>query len=305
MVKMYKTKKIKKQFKKKTKKIYRGGVGEQLTSDELNDKIKEKEIMDEVKNSSTLPSLMPNLNISGIMGDFGKPISKIKEGAVNIASEGVTLAEGLVEKGIEKAGNVVGVDVTRPELIANKLHQMENIISNPEIKEEIGKIGVIAGESVTPYIKPLEDKVMKNVRDVGEELGSSAVKIGLNTAEEIPGVGIIIGTLRSIDQATKAGLSSINAASEVVKDTADTINASTKNFKRLFDEKMKIGDRINSSISNFTNPQNLLSKAKENAKSLNFKSPLKTQGGSNKKKYNSKLKKHTNKNKNKRKNKYK
>jgi hypothetical protein len=302
MVKMYKTKKIKKQFKKKTKKIYRGGAP---TADELNDKIKEKEIMDEVKNSSTLSSLIPNLQMPSIMGDLGKPLSKMKEGAINIATKGVTLAEGLAEKGIEKAGNVVGVDVTRPELIENKLRQMESIISNPVIKEEIGKIGVIAGESVTPYIKPLEDKVMKNVRDVGEELGSSAVKIGLNTAEEIPGVGIIIGTLRSIDQATKAGLSSINAASEVVKDTADTINASTKNFKRLFDEKMKIGDRINSSISNFTNPQNLLSKAKENAKSLNFKSPLKTQGGSNKKKYNSKLKKHTNKNKNKRKNKYK
>ena len=299
---MYKTKKIKKQLKKKTKKIYRGGAP---TADELNDKIKENEIMEEVKNSSTLPSLMPNLNISGIMGDFGKPISKIKEGAINIASEGVTLAEGLVEKGIEKAGNVVGVDVTRPELIANKLRQMKNIISNPEIKEEIGKIGVIASESVAPYIKPLEDKVMENVREVGEELGSSAVKIGLNTAEEIPGVGIIIGTLRSLDQATKAGLSTINAASEVTKDTADTINASAKNFKRLFDEKIKIGDRINSSISNFTNPQNLLSKAKANANSLNLKSPLKTQGGSNKKKYNSKFKKHTSKNKNKGKNKFK
>jgi hypothetical protein len=158
---------------------------------------------------------------------------------------------------------------------------------------------------VAPYIKPLEDKVMENVREVGEELGSSAVKIGLNTAEEIPGVGIIIGTLRSLDQATKAGLSTINAASEVTKDTADTINASAKNFKRLFDEKIKIGDRINSSISNFTNPQNLLSKAKANANSLNLKSPLKTQGGRNKKKYNSKFKKHTSKNKNKGKNKYK
>jgi hypothetical protein len=300
MVKMYKTKKIKKQFKKKTKKIYRGGAP---TADELNDKIKENEIMEEVKNSSKLPSLMPNLHMPSIMGDLGKPFSKIKEGAVNIASEGVTLAEGLAEKGIEKAGNVVGVDVTHPELIENKLRQMENIISNPAIKEEIGKIGVVAGESVAPYIKPLEDKVIENVKEVGEELGSSAVKIGLNTAEEIPGVGIIIGTLRSLDQATKAGLSSINAASEVAKDTADTINASSKNFKRLFDEKMKIGDRINSSISNFTNPQNLLSKAKANANSLNFKS--RTQGGSNKKKYNSKFKKHTNKNKNKGKNKYK
>ena len=297
---MYKTKKIKKQFKKKTKKIYRGGAP---TADELNDKIKENEIMEEVKNSSKLPSLMPNLHMPSIMGDLGKPFSKIKEGAVNIASEGVTLAEGLAEKGIEKAGNVVGVDVTHPELIENKLRQMENIISNPAIKEEIGKIGVVAGESVAPYIKPLEDKVIENVKEVGEELGSSAVKIGLNTAEEIPGVGIIIGTLRSLDQATKAGLSSINAASEVAKDTADTINASSKNFKRLFDEKMKIGDRINSSISNFTNPQNLLSKAKANANSLNFKS--RTQGGSNKKKYNSKFKKHTNKNKNKGKNKYK
>jgi hypothetical protein len=265
MVKKNKTKKIKKQLKKKTKKIYRGG-----NTNEINESLKENKIMEEVQNDSKLSSIMPNLNmpivektkgfISNIIGDASKPISQIKNSALNIASEGVTLAEGLAEKGIEKVGNVVGVDVTKPQIIENKLHQIENIISSPEIKKEISKITEVAGQAVEPYIKPLEEKVIEKTKEVGKELGTSAVQIGLNTAEEIPGVGIIIGTLRSLDQAAKAGLSTINAFTEVSKDTTDAINATAKNYKRLIGENLEIGKRINNSISEFSNPQSLLSK---------------------------------------------
>jgi hypothetical protein len=298
MVKMYKTKKIKYQPKKKTKKLYRGGKSQLNDTQETvpnasSEAMKENQIMEEVKNSSSLSSLMPNLNVSNIMGNIEGPISKIKQGAVNIVGDSVVLAEGLAEKGIEKLGDAVGVDVTHPETIEKKLHQFKNIISNPEIRQELANIGEVALESASPYIEPLKDKIIEKTQEVGKELGESAVKIGLNTVEEIPGVGIIIGTLRSLDQATKAGLSTVGAVSEVVKDTSDAINATAKNYKRLIGEKLEIGNRINNSISEFTNPQNLLSK-----KNLLKVNPLKTKGGSNKKIYN-KSKKHTNKNKNK------
>jgi len=304
MVKNYRTKKIKKQVKKKTKKIYRGGKINE--NSETNELLKENRIMEEVQNNSKLPSLMPNLNISNLMKPLSntientkgvmsnlirgseKPISQIKQGVLNIASKGATLAEGLAEKGIEKVGDIVGVDVTKPEIIENKLHQIENIISSPEIKQEISKISEVASEAAEPYIKPLEEKIIEKTKEVGKELGTSAVQIGLNTAEEIPGVGVIIGTLRSLDQAAKAGLSTLNAFTEVSKDTTDAINATAKNYKRLMGEKNQINERINNSISEFANPQSLLSNTN---KSLNNGSSHVT-GGRSKKKY-SKSKKYT------------
>jgi len=305
MVKIYKTKKVKKQIKKKTKKIYKGGEVN-INSDELNNTLKENKIMEDIKKNSELSSVMPNLNIN--MQKLTNPVSNIIEGTKgmatniigdlknpisNIVNEGITLGEGLIEKGIEKAGNVVGVDVTQPKIIENKLHQIENIISNPEIKEEIGKIVEVAGEAMEPYIQPLEEKVIEKTKEVGKELGTSAVKIGLNTAEEIPGVGVIIGTLRSLDQAAKAGLSTVNAFTEVSKDTTDAINATAKNYKRLMEEKNRIGQRINSSISTFNNPQSLLTNQLKPSNVISKKIGGKI---TNKKKY-IKPKKYTNKHK--------
>ena len=295
---MYITKKNKQQMKKKTKKIYKGGEVN-VTSNEINNTLKENKIMEEVKNSEGIPSIMPNVNVLNSM----KPVSNVIESAQgmatniignlkkpvsNVVSKGVTLAEGLIEKGIEKVGDFVGVDVNQPQTIENKLHQIENIISNPEIKKEITKIGEVVGEAMKPYIKPLEEKIIEKTEEVGKELGTSAVKIALNTAEEIPGLGILIGTIRSLDQATKAGLSTINAFSEVSKETTDAINATAKNYKRLMGEKNQINERINNSISEFANPQSLLSNTN---KSLNNGSSNVT-GGRSKKKY-SKSKKYT------------
>jgi rRNA processing protein Gar1 len=213
--------------------------------------------------------------VSNIIEDVKTPVS-------NIVNEGVTLGEGLIEKGIEKVGDVVGVDVTQPQIIENKLNQIENVISNPEIKKEIGKIVEVAGEAMDPYIKPLEEKVIEKTKEVGKELGTSAVQIGLNTAEEIPGVGVVIGTLRSLDQAAKAGLSTVNAFVEVSKDTTDAINATAKNYKRLMEEKNKIGQRINNSVSTFNNPQSLIT---NQLKPSNIISKKIGGGISNKKKY--------------------
>ena len=294
MVKFYKTKKVKNTIKKKTKKIYRGGTVN-INSDEVNNTLKENKIMEDIKKNSEISSIMPNLNIN--MENLTKPVSNIIEGTKsvvsniiedvkipvsNIVNKGVTLGEGLVEKGIEKVGDVVGVDVTQPQIIENKLHQIENVISNPEIKEEIGKIVEVAGEAMDPYIKPLEEKVIEKTKEVGKELGTSAVQIGLNTAEEIPGVGIVIGTLRSLDRAAKAGLSTVNAFAEVSKDTTDAINATAKNYKRLMGEKNKIGQRINNSISTFNNPQSLIT---NQLKPSNIISKKIGGGISNKKKY--------------------
>jgi hypothetical protein len=295
MVKFYKTKKVKNTIKKKTKKIYRGGGTVNINSDEVNNTLKENKIMEDIKKNSEISSIMPNLNIN--MENLTKPVSNIIEGTKsvvsniiedvkipvsNIVNKGVTLGEGLVEKGIEKVGDVVGVDVTQPQIIENKLHQIENVISNPEIKEEIGKIVEVAGEAMDPYIKPLEEKVIEKTKEVGKELGTSAVQIGLNTAEEIPGVGIVIGTLRSLDRAAKAGLSTVNAFAEVSKDTTDAINATAKNYKRLMGEKNKIGQRINNSISTFNNPQSLIT---NQLKPSNIISKKIGGGISNKKKY--------------------
>jgi len=173
------------------------------------------------------------------------------------------LLEGLSIKGIENLGLLLGVDLYSSQDINEKLEKIKVALADPrnkekvrEITSEAAKVGNIALEAATPFIKPLIDKTV----DVGSEalskMGESAVKIGLNTAQVIPGVGLVVGTFRSLNNAGEAMVAASNAASEVVTTTSDSINAATKNFERLMKEKMQGLNRINESVNKFQKPFN-------------------------------------------------
>jgi hypothetical protein len=213
--------------------------GDNLTTDNKAD-----EIMDEVKKEREF-----KLNFN--LGDY-PVIKKSRE-----------LAEGLTIKGIEHLGILLGVDLSSSQSINEKLEKIRAALADPKNKEKVreivseaAKVGTVAIEAASPFIKPLIDKTV----DVGSEalskMGESAVKIGLNTAEEIPGIGVVLGTVRSLNDAGEAMIAASNAASEVVTTTSDSINAATKNFERLMKEKMQGLNRINESVNKFQKPFN-------------------------------------------------
>jgi hypothetical protein len=210
-------------------------------------------------------SLSNDNNASQIMNEVKK------ERKFNIASLGnipmfkksSELAEGLTIKGIEHLGILLGVDLSNTQSINEKLTQIKIALADPKNKEKIkeivseaAKVGAVAIEAASPFIKPLVDKTVELSGDALTKMSEAAVKIGLNTAEEIPGVGVVIGTVRSLSNAGEAFAAATNAASEVVTTTSDSINAATKNFERLMKEKMNSVNRINESLNKFQQPFN-------------------------------------------------
>ena len=175
------------------------------------------------------------------------------------------------------------------EQLQKRLEEIKVVLNDPKNKElmrevvaNFAQVGIVALDAAKPFIDDLIDEVFEKLKVVGNEFGEAGVKIALNTLEEIPGYGIIIGTIRSASNAAEAVLASSNAFSEVVTKTSDTINASVQNFDKLMKEKGDLINRTTESINKFS----------ENMKSMPNK-PAISSGGS----YSRKHKKSNNKTK--------
>jgi hypothetical protein len=248
-------KRFKKRHSKKiTFKLYVGGDDENNKQNKEEPINQSTEIMDEVKKEREF-----NLGDSEIL-------DKTSE-----------LAEGVAVKSIEGVGNLLGVDLSNPENTGEKLEEIKTALSDPKNKEKVKEIiseaadvGAVAIEAASPFITPLVEKSIDVGSNALSKMGESAVKIGLNTAEEIPGVGVLIGTMRSLSNAGEAVMAATNAAGEVVTASSDSINAATKNFERLMKEKQNSLNRINESVNKFTSPLNISQSPQlENLSNLN------------------------------------
>lgn len=164
----------------------------------------------------------------------------------NILAKTGDLAQGVAVNAVDKVGDFLGVDLDDPNFAEKNKEQLKHI------SENAAEIGNVVVESVEPFTKPLIDKSLKASGKILSDVGETGVKVLLNTAEEIPGAGIIIGSLRSLGSIGDAVVSSVNAGSEVISSSADTINASVKNFDRLIKEKEEIANRTKASINEFT-----------------------------------------------------
>ena len=233
-----KTKRTNKKYNKNNK--YTRYKNRSIGGDSLSNDNNANEIMNEVKNERKT-----NINL----------------GNIHMFKKTGELIEGLTIKGIENLGILLGVDLSNSQSINEKLTQIKIALADPKNKEKVkeivseaAKVGAVAIEAASPFIKPLVDKTVELGSDALSKMGEAAVKIGLNTAEEIPGVGVVIGTVRSLSNASEALLATSNSVSEIVTASSDTINAATKNFERLMKEKMNSMNRINESVSRFQQP---------------------------------------------------
>jgi hypothetical protein len=212
----------------------------------VNDDNTYERIMDKVKNERN-----NNFNLGNM------PILKKTTG----------LAEGLLLKGIEHTGKLFDIDLSDSEDVSEKLDKIKIALADPKNKEKIriimseaAAVGAIALEAAAPFIQPFVNKTIEVGSDAVSKVGKSVVKIGLNTAEEIPVIGVVIAIIRSLSNAGEAFLATTNAASQIVTSTSDSVNAATKNFDRLVKEKMQGINRINTSMNQFQRPIKRLSK---------------------------------------------
>lgn len=234
----YKNKTKKRLYKKHKKRKYNstikyvGGIGNLNNSTETSN-----ELLNEVKKEHEL-----NISTAPIL-------QKMSE-----------LAEGVALKTIENIGMLLGVDLSNPQDVNGNLDKIKLALSNPETKEKIrsivgqmSEILVVALEAASPFIEPLMNKTFEVGTDALSQMGESGVKIALNTAEEIPGVGVLIGTIRSLSSAMEAFLAGVNAGDEVITSSSDSINAAVRNFKQIMNDKQNSLNRINNSVNNFQN----------------------------------------------------
>lgn len=258
VIKNNKTRKIQKIYKfnnKKTKchknRYYKYYKNRLIGGNDLSNNKTVNEIMNEVKNER-------KLNFASL-GNLSAPTFKTDN--FPILKKTTDLVEGLTVKGVDHLAILLGVDFSNSQSISNKLEQIKAAINDPKNKEKVreivneaAQVGAVAIEAAEPFIKPLVDKTTELGNEALSKIGESAVKIGLNTVEEIPGVGVVIGTVRSLSDAGEAFLAASNAANEVITTTSDSINAATKNFERLMKEKTDGLNRINDSVNKFQQP---------------------------------------------------
>jgi len=291
---MNKTKKWRKVSKKnQSKKKYGGNKHEELKESkgeteverkddhsDKNDKnekdIKEnKEEIETKENKEEIKELLEKKHSEDIMHEIQEEKKKIAEQElpglkltpeINLGNSEVLektgeLAEGLTLNAIEDTGELLGVDLSNPEETSRKLDEIKEVISSPETAEKVNEIvgeaavvGAVALEAAEPFTKPLIDKSVELAEETGNKVGKAGVNIVLNTIEEIPGVGVFVGTVRSLNTAALTGLSALDATNEVIDKTSDAVKATTRNFEDLLDEKTAILKRTGESVKAFEAP---------------------------------------------------
>jgi len=234
MRKIIKTRKNKR-YRKKNKSFKIGGDSQPENEvDELKKKIED---------SHSINNLLPDLNLGE-----SETMNKITE-----------LSEGLAIKTIDNTANFFDVDLNDSEKFKERLEELNVILNDPknkELMEEVvtnfAQVGIVALDAAKPFIDDLINEIFEKLTIVGNEFGEAGVKIALNTLTEIPGYGVIVGTVRSVSNAGEAVLASSNALSEIVTVTSDTLNASAQNFDKLLKEKGDLIDRTTDSINKFS-----------------------------------------------------
>lgn len=198
---MYPTRKRNNYFKRKYSRRLRGGQS-----------AKQEELANEIKDDHP--------------GFVGPAVNLVSSTANNVASAAITGASSLL-----------GVNLASKDSVNNALEKEIKILSDPETKEHIqevvsegAEILATSLEAAQPAINQMVETTTEAVEKSAEKIGNAGINIALNTLEEIPMLGVLIGTIRSVDKAIAAGQSVVNAGSEIVTASGDAVNQVTQNI---------------------------------------------------------------------------
>jgi hypothetical protein len=214
-------------------------------------------------------------------------INPILDIGKNMVSSAVSSAKNLALSTISSTAS------SARNLISSTLSSLENPETQKEIQEKVGKyanfLAIILKEA-TPALeasRPAIEKLLlittESIEKLGDKIGSTIVNIGLNTFQEIPGLGVLIGTFRSLDKAVQAaqaifntGLKLVITSSDAVKEIIEKTQEANKNISSntqilssqiagtLKNKKKQILKQLSGSIEEFNdstlNPKKFLRK---------------------------------------------
>jgi hypothetical protein len=189
----------------------------------------------------------------------------------------------LASNTITGASNLLGVDITNKSSINDEFKKATEILSDSQMRENIKNIIsegaqtlAIGLEAAKPAINQFVETTTDAVEKSASKIGKAGVSIALNTLEEIPVAGIVVGTIRSLDKAAQAAQSVFNAGSEIITASGDAANQIAKNIENA--SNLKMLPQIPNQISNIAKQlPNITNKIPDIQKQMQNKLREKTQ----------------------------
>jgi len=191
--------------------------------------------------------------ISSVVSGVGKKINQV----------GVVLVDSLNES-VENSG----ITETVPQAIGKTfdiakdvLEKTSEKLEDPQFQEDLKNIADKASIVLDAADKPL-NKLVDKAGEIGEKLGekiaSSTVKIGLDTAGMIPGIGEVIEAVRVVDDVAKAGFAIVDAGTQSIKMTADTVSETLHAIQEKIDQAENVLNRTTGSVTDFVDTDNIV-----------------------------------------------
>jgi hypothetical protein len=151
--------------------------------------------------------------------------------------------EQVKDKGIEAIENKLNIDLDNPNLIQDKLNEtLENKQLFDKLEnqaENAGNTGKLIVAATAPVVEELLDKTVPAIAEHSEKIIKSLSQTGVNLLEDF--LGPVIGIPRTLLTGAEAVQASVNAGSEIIKDSAEAIEGSLINYKRLKEEQEERG----------------------------------------------------------------
>ena len=198
------------------------------------------------------PSLISNL-ASGV----GKKINQVGSVLVDSLNESVENS-GITETIPEAIGKTV-------DIAKDVLEKTSEKLEDPQFQEDLkiaasniaDKASIVLDAADKPLNK-LVEKSMEIGEKLGEKMASSAVKIGLDTAGMIPGIGEVIEGVRVADDIAKAGFAVADAGAQSIKMSADTVTETLNAIQEKINQAEYVLDRTTGSVTDFVDTDNIV-----------------------------------------------
>ena len=198
-----------------------------------------------------------NNDVKKIM-DQVKLEGKFNLGNIELVQKAESLLKGLFLQATENLAKLANIDIKDSKSVDEKLSQIKEALVNPENKEKLKIIisefaidASIALKALSPFLQEFSKDIVPILTKTASDVGESIVKVGLNTAGAVPGIGIMIGIIRNMGNIGDAITSGTNAATEILKTSSDAIKGTLMNYRKLSEENMGRINNINTSINDF------------------------------------------------------
>jgi hypothetical protein len=192
--------------------------------------------------------------------DVEEDENSVPENNVNIVTPlfnlANTAANSFAKKAIDGLSGIVGVNLANPDAVNNVIKKELEILSNPEIQEnnknvigEGAKIVSTGLQSAKPAIDEFVSTSVEEISKSGKKIGPALGNIVMNTLEEIPGPGILIGMVRDAKEGQKIIHEGLGSAREIMHsftDTAKQLSETIKNAQTKVHDfgNVDLGQRI-------------------------------------------------------------